>query len=101
MFDWHVTSLHCQHGLGLHRIGLHTDKSRLNYSQFLAAFEDGRKSSYGRRPGEVRIEEYSNLSPEQAEEKLRLKLEKNIDDVTRVRRLHQAGFMASQETLLE
>ena len=101
MFGWHVTSLHRHHGPGLRRIGLHTDKSRLNYSQFLAAFEDGRKSSYGRRPGEVRIEEYGNLSPEQAEEKLRVKLEKNIDDVTRVRRLHVAGFLASQETLLE
>ena len=63
---------------------MHTDKSRLNYGQFLAAFEDGRKSSYGRRPAEVRIEEYSDISPEEADQKLRSKLEKNIDDVTRV-----------------
>ena len=81
---WPV-AFNCQRVLFLRRIGLHTDKSRLNYSQFLSAFEDGRKSSYGRRPGEVRIEEYADLSPEEAENKLRIKLEKNIDDVTRVR----------------
>ncbi|XP_076466442.1 EF-hand calcium-binding domain-containing protein 6-like [Babylonia areolata] len=70
--------------LMLDMIGLHTDKSRLNYRQFLAAFEDGRKSSYGHRPTEVRIEEYANLSGEEAESKLKQKLEKNIDDVTRM-----------------
>ena len=63
---------------------MHTDKTRLNYSQFLAAFEDGRKSSYGHRPTEVRIEEYSEITPEEAENKLRAKLQKNVDDVTRV-----------------
>ena len=63
---------------------MYTDKSRLNYSQFLAAFEDGRKSSYGNRPTEVRIEEYPDMSPDQAEDKLRVKLVKNIDDITRV-----------------
>ncbi|XP_070189620.1 EF-hand calcium-binding domain-containing protein 6-like [Littorina saxatilis] len=67
----------------LDMIGLRTDKARLNYSQFLAAFEDGRKSSYGRRPAEVRIEEYTELTAEDAENKLRQKLEKNIDDVSR------------------
>lgn len=68
----------------LDMIGLRTDKSRLNYSQFLAAFEDGRKSSYGHRPTEVRIEEYTDLTPEQAEGKLRARVTKNIDDITRM-----------------
>ncbi|KAL8588470.1 hypothetical protein ACOMHN_054049 [Nucella lapillus] len=67
----------------LDMIGMHTDKTRLNYKQFLAAFEDGRKSSYGRRPTEVRVEEYVDVTPEEAESKLKQKLEKNIDDVTR------------------
>lgn len=67
----------------LDKIGLLTDKSRLNYNQFLAAFEDGRKSSYGRRPQEVRIEVYSDLSADEAEVKLRQKLEKNVDDITK------------------
>ncbi|KAK7503096.1 hypothetical protein BaRGS_00005722 [Batillaria attramentaria] len=64
-------------------IGLYTDKSRLNYDQFLAAFEDGRKSSYGRRLRDVCIEEYSDISADEAEAKLRQKLERNIDDITR------------------
>lgn len=63
---------------------MHTDKTRLNYSQFLQAFEDGRKSSYGQRPPEVQIEVYAEMSPDAAENKLRMKLEKNIDDITRV-----------------
>nr|KAG5711061.1 hypothetical protein BaRGS_013795 [Batillaria attramentaria] len=67
----------------LDKIGLYTDKSRLNYDQFLAAFEDGRKSSYGRRLRDVCIEEYSDISADEAEAKLRQKLERNIDDITR------------------
>lgn len=65
------------------RIGLVTDKSRINYSDFLNAFEDGRKSSYGRQPQDIKIEEFQNLAPTEAEKKLRKKLYANIDDVTK------------------
>ena len=66
------------------RIGLPTDKSRINYAEFLEAFEDGRKSSYGRQPRDIRIDEYRKLNPEEAEKKLKERLEANVDDVTKV-----------------
>lgn len=66
------------------RIGMRTEKTRLNYEQFLHAFEEGRKSSYGQRPQAVHTEQYPELSPEEAEKKLRMKIEKNIDDIIRV-----------------
>ncbi|RUS70512.1 hypothetical protein EGW08_021724 [Elysia chlorotica] len=65
------------------RIGLVTDKSKINYADFLNAFEDGRKSSYGRQPKDIKIEEFQNLAPLEAEKKLRKKLAANIDDVTK------------------
>ncbi|KAL3881564.1 hypothetical protein ACJMK2_027990 [Sinanodonta woodiana] len=52
-------------------IGLPTNKSRLSFEDFLHAFEDGRKSSYARREKDVQIEEYSTLTPQEAEQKLR------------------------------
>ncbi|XP_053398276.1 EF-hand calcium-binding domain-containing protein 6-like [Mercenaria mercenaria] len=55
----------------LDRCGLTTRKSRLNYEQFLAAFEEGRKSSYGQRKGDVQIEEQPNLTNQEAEHRLR------------------------------
>ncbi|ESO84984.1 hypothetical protein LOTGIDRAFT_236027 [Lottia gigantea] len=57
----------------LDRIGLHTNQSKLNYEDFLKAFEEGRKSSYGTRKTEEFNfvgEDNSNLSPEDAEDKL-------------------------------
>lgn len=66
------------------RIGLTTSQSRINYADFLNAFEDGRKSSYGQQPQDIKIEEYRKLSPEQAEKRLKQKLQANIDDVTKV-----------------
>ncbi|KAL4233424.1 EF-hand calcium-binding domain-containing protein 6 [Mactra antiquata] len=55
----------------LDRCGLSTRKSRLNYEQFLAAFEEGRKSSYGPRKGDVQIEEQPSLNNSEAEHRLR------------------------------
>ncbi|KAK6168917.1 hypothetical protein SNE40_020073 [Patella caerulea] len=57
----------------LERMGLQTNQSRLNYDDFLRAFEEGRKSSYGRRKREFTLstEDYSHLLPQQAEDKLR------------------------------
>lgn len=55
----------------LDRCGLTTKKSRINYEQFLAVFEEGRKSSYGPRKKDVYIEEQPNLTNPEAEHKLR------------------------------
>lgn len=55
----------------LDKVGLTTRKSRLNYDQFLAAFEEGRKSSYGHRKADVQIEEQPYLSNQEAEHRLR------------------------------
>lgn len=55
----------------LYRIGLTTRGSRLNYEDFLRAFEDGRKSSYGHRKEDVIIEEHQGLKPQEAENRLR------------------------------
>ncbi|KAH9512262.1 hypothetical protein Btru_041326 [Bulinus truncatus] len=63
------------------RIGLSTSQSQISYAEFLRAFEDGRKSSYGSQPQDIRIEEYHKLSPENAEKKLRQKLQANIEDI--------------------
>jgi hypothetical protein len=56
---------------GCFRIGLGTRGSRLNYEEFLRAFEDGRKEHYQRPLPEVRIQECDVLSPQEAETKLR------------------------------
>ncbi|XP_052809717.1 EF-hand calcium-binding domain-containing protein 6-like isoform X2 [Mya arenaria] len=56
----------------LDRCGLSTKKSKLNYNQFLAAFEEGRKSSYGhRRREDVQILEDPEMTNQEAEHKLR------------------------------
>ncbi|VDI45640.1 Hypothetical predicted protein [Mytilus galloprovincialis] len=52
-------------------IGLRTNRSRLNYEEFLHAFEDGRKSSYGNRPTKIDIVENHGLSPQDAENRVR------------------------------
>ncbi|CAL1541366.1 unnamed protein product [Lymnaea stagnalis] len=67
----------------LDRIGLGTSKSRINYEDFLNAFEDGRKSSYGNQLQDLSIEAYHKLTPEEAEKKLKHKLKKNIEDITK------------------
>lgn len=73
-----------QHNFLNHRIGLPSDRSRIDYNDFLRAFEDGRKSSYGRQPVDIRLEEFQKLSPEEAEKKLRSRVERNIDDIMKV-----------------
>uniref|UniRef100_A0A2C9KUP1 EF-hand domain-containing protein n=1 Tax=Biomphalaria glabrata TaxID=6526 RepID=A0A2C9KUP1_BIOGL len=65
----------------LDRIGLSTSQSQINYADFLKAFEDGRKSSYGTQPQDIRIEEYNKLNPEDAEKKFKQKLQANAEDV--------------------
>ena len=52
-------------------IGLRTNKSRLNYEEFLHAFEDGRKSSYGHRATKIDIVEHHGLSAQEAEIRIR------------------------------
>ncbi|XP_041351388.1 EF-hand calcium-binding domain-containing protein 6-like [Gigantopelta aegis] len=67
----------------LDRIGLHTKKSQLNYEKFLKAFDDGRASRYGKRTKDVQIETYPNLSPEDAQTKLRDQLMAQSDAIGR------------------
>lgn len=66
------------------RIGLGTKGSRLNYEEFLRAFEDGRKEHYQRPLPEVRIEECGALSPQEAETKLRRVIENQGDVLGKV-----------------
>ncbi|XP_069133814.1 EF-hand calcium-binding domain-containing protein 6-like isoform X1 [Argopecten irradians] len=63
----------------LDRIGLPTNKSRLNYEAFLMAFEDGRKSAYGHRTPELQISQYVGLTPQEAEGRLREMVAKSYD----------------------
>lgn len=81
LFTWHVSLLHT---FVFFRIGLPSDRSRIDYNEFLKAFEDGRKSSYGRQPRDIRIEEFHKLSPEEAEKKLKKRVENNFDDIMKV-----------------
>ncbi|XP_046566155.1 EF-hand calcium-binding domain-containing protein 6-like [Haliotis rubra] len=70
----------------LDRLGLHSDRSRLDYSMFLKAFQDGRKSSYGDREGpqqDVSIEEHHGLHPVDAETKLHNKMRTQADAIGR------------------
>lgn len=67
------------------RCGLKTNKSRLNYDQFLAAFEEGRKSSYGPRKEDVKIEEQPNLTNQEAEHRLRELVVSQVEILERVR----------------
>ncbi|XP_023929939.1 EF-hand calcium-binding domain-containing protein 6 [Lingula anatina] len=62
----------------LDKIGLVATNSRINYEQFLKAFEDGRKSSYGHRT-DVQLEEYEDLNPTSAEKKIRDKISNNFE----------------------
>jgi hypothetical protein len=66
------------------RCGLTTRKSRLNYEQFLAAFEEGRKSSYGQRKGDVQIEEQPDLTNQEAEHRLRELVASQVEVLERV-----------------
>ena len=66
------------------RCGLTTRKSRLNYEKFLAAFEEGRKSSYGPRKGDVFIEEQPNLNNQEAEHRLRELVGSQVEILERV-----------------
>jgi len=64
---------------------LSTQKSKLNYNQFLAAFEEGRKSSYGnRRREEVVIQEQPELTNQEAEHKLRELVASQVEVLERV-----------------
>ena len=74
-------------GSFLFRIGLGTKGSRLNYEEFLRAFEDGRKEHYQRPLPEVRIEECGALSPQEAETKLRQMIETQGDVLGKVCRV--------------
>ena len=57
----------------------------MKYEDFLAAFEDGRKSAYGaRRPPVARIDQDADLSNMAAEAKLREKISANKDVLTKV-----------------
>lgn len=67
------------------RIGLRTNRSRLNYEEFLHAFEDGRKSSYGNRPTKIDIVENHGLSPQDAENRVRETVAQQTDVLGRVR----------------
>lgn len=60
-------------------IGLRTNKSRLNYEEFLHAFEDGRKSSYGHRQTKIDIVEHHGLSGQEAENKVRENVAQQLD----------------------
>ena len=66
------------------RIGLGTSRSKLNYKQFLHAFEEGRKSSYGPRKQDVRIEEQPDLNPQEAEHRLRELVGSQVEILERV-----------------
>ncbi|KAK3098848.1 hypothetical protein FSP39_023679 [Pinctada imbricata] len=53
------------------KIGLGTVGSRMNYEEFLRAFEDGRKDHYRRKGPDVTIQEFQGLTPQEAENRLR------------------------------
>ncbi|XP_074648584.1 EF-hand calcium-binding domain-containing protein 6-like [Tubulanus polymorphus] len=64
----------------LDRIGLYERKSKLNYEQFLKAFEEGRHSSYGQRPSaSLEIPYNPKLSPFDAECELREKVSNDYE----------------------
>ncbi|OWF48504.1 EF-hand calcium-binding domain-containing protein 6 [Mizuhopecten yessoensis] len=67
----------------LDRIGLPTNRSRLNYDAFLRAFEDGRKSAYGNRTPEFQVSQYMGITPQEAEGRLREMVSKNYDLLSR------------------
>lgn len=59
---------------------------RINYAEFLQAFEDGRKSSYSDQDHDIKFEKYEKLNLEDAEMKLKAKLKTSVDDVVKVSR---------------
>ena len=65
-------------------MGLTTSRSKLNYEQFLHAFEEGRKSSYGPRKQDVKIEEQPELTAQEAEHRLRELVGKQVEILERV-----------------
>ena len=65
-------------------MGLTTSRSKLNYEQFLHAFEEGRKSSYGPRKQDVKIEEQPELTPQEAEHRLRELVGSQVEILERV-----------------
>ena len=65
-------------------MGLTTSRSKLNYEQFLHAFEEGRKSSYGPRKQDVKIEEQPELTPQEAEHRLRELVGSQVEILARV-----------------
>ena len=69
------------------RMGLTTSRSKLNYEQFLHAFEEGRKSSYGPRKPDVKIEEQPDLTPQEAEHRLRELVGSQVEVLERVRNI--------------
>lgn len=69
----------------VHRLGLSARNSKLNYNDFLKAFEDGRMSSYGNREPDVRVLEFENLTPTEAEQRLRDKVGADYTTVKKVR----------------
>lgn len=64
---------------------MRTNKSRLNYEEFLHAFEDGRKSSYGHRATKIDIVEHHGLSAQEAEMRIREHVAQQTDVLGRVR----------------
>lgn len=64
---------------------MRTNKSRLNYEEFLHAFEDGRKSSYGHRATKIDIIEHHGLSAQEAEIRIREHVAQQTDVLGRVR----------------
>ena len=72
------------HFIFFFRLGLGTSRSKLNYKQFLHAFEEGRKSSYGPRKQDVRIEEQPDLNPQEAEHRLRELVGSQVEVLERV-----------------
>ena len=72
-------------------MGLTTSRSKLNYEQFLHAFEEGRKSSYGPRKPDVKIEEQPDLTPQEAEHRLRELVGSQVEVLERVRNIFSYG----------
>ncbi|XP_072165535.1 EF-hand calcium-binding domain-containing protein 6-like isoform X2 [Diadema setosum] len=63
----------------LHRIGLPTSKSTLNYNDFLKAFDEGREERYQKKNvPEVRPETFSQLSSDKALRKLRKIVQQSV-----------------------
>jgi hypothetical protein len=81
------------------RLGLTTDNSKLNYELFLKAFEEGRKSAYGRRRPDVVIQQHPNWTPTKAENRLRDKVAANVDTLMKVSVIRWCGVLYKVKVL--